>query len=68
MAQERIRDYLQKIPFLRLLATFDNCGDAMLFLQSNKVDLVFLDINMGDFSGIQLLEGMAISSQVIRLP
>jgi DNA-binding LytR/AlgR family response regulator len=65
LAQERIRDYLQKIPFLHLLATFDNCGDAMVFLRSNTVDLIFLDINMGDFSGIQLLEGMAISSQVI---
>jgi two-component system LytT family response regulator len=65
LAQERIRDYLQKIPFVHLLTTFDNCGDAMLFLKSNKVDLIFLDINMGDFSGIQLLEAVMIDSQVI---
>jgi two-component system, LytTR family, response regulator len=65
LAQERVRDYLQKIPFVHLLTTFDNCGDAMLFLKSNKIDLIFLDINLGDFSGIQLLEAVRIDSQVI---
>lgn len=65
LAQERTRDYIRKIPYLQLLSVFDNGMDAMLFLKSNKADLIFLDINMGEFSGIQLLETASINSQVI---
>lgn len=65
LAQERTKQYIRRIPFLELIATFDNGMDAMIFLKANKVDLIFLDINMGEFSGIQLLESIHISGQVI---
>ncbi|CAN5702081.1 LytTR family DNA-binding domain-containing protein [soil metagenome] len=65
LALERTKGYVQKLPYLHLLANFNNGIEGLVFLQSNKVDLIFLDIHMGDFSGIQLLESMHISSQVI---
>lgn len=65
LALERTRGYVQKLPFLNLLSTFDNGIDALIFLKSNKVELIFLDINMGEFSGIQLLETGNVTSQVI---
>ena len=65
LALERTKGYVLKLPFLNLLSTFDNGTDALVFLKSNKVDLIFLDINMGVFSGIQLLETGNIASQVI---
>lgn len=65
LAQERIRGYLERLPFLRLLGVFDSGIDALSFLQTGEPDLIFLDINMGDFSGIQLLESMKLSSQVV---
>jgi two-component system, LytTR family, response regulator len=65
LALERTREYALRLPFLSLLATFDNALDALTFLQSNRVDLIFLDINLGEVSGIQLLETSAIDSQVI---
>lgn len=65
LALERTREYVLKLPFLSLRATFDNAIEALIFLKTNKVDLIFLDINLGEFSGIQLLESTAISSQVI---
>ena len=65
LALERTRDYVLKLPFLKLLSTFDNAIDALVFLKANKVDLIFLDINLGEFSGIQLLETSTVSSQVI---
>lgn len=65
LAQERIKGYLQKLPFLELMATFDNGIDALLYLQSNAVDLIFLDINIGEISGIQLLQAMHTSTEVI---
>lgn len=65
LALERTKDYVLKLPFLTLLATFENAFDALNFLQSSKVDLIFLDINLGEFSGINLLETNTITSQII---
>ena len=65
LAIERAKDFILKLPFLNLLSTFDNAIDALAFLKSNKVDLIFLDINIGEISGIRLLESSTINSQVI---
>lgn len=65
LATEKVKRYLLKIPYLNLLNTFNNGQDALLFLNSNKVDLIFLDINMGKLSGIKLLKSNNIASQVI---
>jgi DNA-binding LytR/AlgR family response regulator len=65
LALERTREYALRLPFLNLLATFDNALDALGFLKTNRVELIFLDINLGEVSGIQLLETSAIDSQVI---
>jgi len=65
LALERMTDYVQKLPFLNLFETFDNAIDAISYLKSHKVDLIFLDINLGEFSGIQLLQTNTVTSQVI---
>lgn len=65
LALERAKEYALKIPFLNLRATFDNALDALAFLKTNKVDLIFLDINLGEMSGIGLLETSAVKCQVI---
>lgn len=65
LALERTKEYALRLPFLCLLATFDDALDALAFLQTNEVDLIFLDINLGGVSGIQLLETSAIDSQVV---
>jgi two-component system, LytTR family, response regulator len=65
LAQERLKGYIQKRSWLRLLAVFDNGIEALSFLQTRPVDLIFLDINMGDFSGIQLLESIRPEGQVV---
>ncbi|MBX7169419.1 MAG: LytTR family DNA-binding domain-containing protein [Pyrinomonadaceae bacterium] len=65
LALERTQDFVRKLPFLNLLATFDNAIDALAFLKEKKVDLIFLDINLGEFSGINLLETNAVHAQVI---
>ena len=65
LAMERTVGYIRKLPGLSLSATFDNALDAFAYLQTNKTDLIFLDINLGDVSGLQLLESVRISSDVI---
>ncbi|MEO6314701.1 MAG: LytTR family DNA-binding domain-containing protein [Chitinophagaceae bacterium] len=65
LAIERINNYARKLPFLHQLAAFENSMEALFYLQNNKPDLIFLDINMGELSGIQLLEAARPVAQVI---
>jgi DNA-binding LytR/AlgR family response regulator len=65
LALERLREYVLKLPFLDLRAEFDNALDALVFIKTNRVDLIFLDVNLGEMSGIQLLETSLVKSQVI---
>ncbi len=65
LALERTKDFVNKIPFLNLVASFDNALNGLAYLNSNEVDLLFLDINMDELSGIELLENSKINSQVI---
>ncbi len=65
LALERTKGFVMKTPFLNLLDTFDNALDGLAFLKSNKVDLLFLDINMDELSGIELLESTKLDCRVI---
>lgn len=65
LALEKTKDFVMKVPFLHLSATFDNALTGLTYLNNNKVDLLFLDINMDELSGIELLESSKINSQVI---
>jgi two-component system LytT family response regulator len=65
LALEKTKDFVDKVPFLHLNATFDNALTGLAYLNNNKVDLLFLDINMDELSGIELLESSKINSQVI---
>ena len=65
LALEKTKDFVNKVPFLHLSANFDNALNGLTYLNNNKVDVLFLDINMDELSGIELLESSKINSQVI---
>jgi two-component system, LytTR family, response regulator len=65
LAIDRAQGFVMKLPYLDLIATFENAFDALVFLKTNPIDLIFLDINMDGFSGIQFLETNTINSEVI---
>ncbi|HZV69206.1 MAG TPA: LytTR family DNA-binding domain-containing protein [Saprospiraceae bacterium] len=65
LALEKTKDFVNKVPFLHLSETFDNALTGLAYLNNNKVDILFLDINMDELSGIELLESSKINSQVI---
>jgi two-component system, LytTR family, response regulator len=65
LALEKTKGFVIKLPFLNLVATFDNALSGLAYLNGNRVDIIFLDINMDELSGIELLESATISSQVI---
>jgi len=54
-----IERYCQKIGLVNLKATFREPLKAIEFLNLEKVDLIFLDINMPDISGMQLLQTLS---------
>ncbi len=65
LAVEKLTGFICQISFLRLIQTFDNGIEAIGFIKSNPVDLIFLDIQMDNFTGIQLLESVSERPQVI---
>ena len=58
-ALEVIERYCQKTSLASLKATFREPLKAIEFLNREKVDLIFLDINMPDISGMQLLQTLS---------
>ena len=65
LALERTQAFVEKIPFLKLEGTYDNALSGLVHLNTRPVDILFLDINMDELSGIELLENSRIDSQVI---
>lgn len=55
LALELISDYAKRVPFLKLVKTFSSALDALEYITVNRVDLIFLDIQMKQFTGIQLM-------------
>ena len=53
-ALEVVKSHASKVPFLELEKTFTNAVLGLEYLKSNQIDLIFLDINMPDISGIDL--------------
>ena len=58
MARDVIKRYILMIPTLELKAEFGNAIEATLFLQNDEVDIIFLDINMPQLSGIEFVKSL----------
>jgi two-component system response regulator LytT len=55
-ASEIIATFIRKTPFLELAGTTTNPFEALNWVQEGKVDLVFLDIQMPELTGLQFLK------------
>src|SRR5581483_5844345 len=60
-----LEHYVKQIPSLRLLASFANPLQALELLNREKVDLLFLDIQMPDISGLDFIRAIQGRSKVI---
>ena len=65
LALELVIGYINKTPGLSLIGKFDNPIDASEFLADKSVDLIFLDIQMPDLSGIEFTRLMEKGPKVI---
>jgi two-component system, LytTR family, response regulator len=65
LALKKVISFIERLNGIILVKTFDNALDAIPFLKEQKIDLMFLDIQMEKFTGIQFLESVHYRPQVI---
>lgn len=66
MALLLIESYVSKTPYLELIAKFDNAFDVLhFFAEGNTAELIFLDIQMPEFSGIDLSKKLPPETKII---
>ncbi len=58
LAIEKIKGYIERVDTLELTGSFNNAIDALTFINNHKVDVVFLDVQMEELTGIQMLEAL----------
>ena len=57
--------YIKKLPHLELVASCEDAFEAIAALQNHHVDILFLDIHMPEFTGIELLQSLKQKPQVV---
>lgn len=65
LARTGLKEYIQDVEFLQLAGAFDNPMKAIDTLMQQKIDLVFLDIQMPRITGLEFLKTLAQPPQVI---
>ncbi|MFL5746191.1 MAG: LytR/AlgR family response regulator transcription factor [Niastella sp.] len=58
LALELLQEYISRFPQLKLVHTFDDAISAIELLRNAKIDLLFIDINMPDITGIDLVRSL----------
>ncbi|GLR19089.1 LytR/AlgR family response regulator transcription factor [Portibacter lacus] len=64
-ARAIIRQLCAQVDILNVLEDFPNAMQAIKYLNQNEVDLIFLDIHMPDFSGIDFIETLKNPPKII---
>jgi len=65
LAQDVIEKYIATIPTLNLVGKCDSAVEAISFLHNKQVDLLFLDLNMPELSGLDMLKTLTNPPKVI---
>ncbi len=55
---ELIKEYAEKFPALKMVQTFDDAISGAEFLNNHDIDLLFIDINMPDITGTDLVRSL----------
>lgn len=65
LALSKIASFVERIPDLELVGSFGSGLEALAFLRSETVDLLLLDIQMDELSGLELLEVLPNPPKII---
>ncbi len=65
IAREILKDHLQKIEAVKIIASCKNAMEAFNIISSNKIDVIFLDINMPEISGLSFAKSINKNIKII---
>ncbi|MBU2525894.1 MAG: LytTR family DNA-binding domain-containing protein [Bacteroidetes bacterium] len=65
MAVKVIQNHLKEFPDITVVNTFQHPLEALSVIESNSIDLIFLDINMPKITGLDFLKSISIKPHVI---
>ena len=65
LALRLVSDYVRKTPFLDLAGSFENPLEAVDFLSKQTADLIFVDIQMPDLTGIEFTRSLDNPPKII---
>ena len=57
-AIQQMEEYVGMVPSLHLVGSFDNAIASLPLLKTSQIDLIFLDIEMEGFTGLQLIKSL----------
>ena len=65
LAVKKIAGYIQKVPFLELVAECRSAAEAMSIMDTTDVQLLFIDINMPDISGMEFVKSLTNKPYIV---
>ncbi|MCI6504423.1 MAG: LytTR family DNA-binding domain-containing protein [Prevotella sp.] len=65
LAAELLASYAKKTTFLELVGTYNNAIDAMRVIRTTPVDLLFLDIQMPELSGLEFATILSPKTMIV---
>lgn len=65
LAISLLEEYVSKVPFLELVASFDNPIEAVEAYTQSPVDLIFLDIQMPELNGLELSKFVGAKTRIV---
>lgn len=65
LALDKLRSYAMRVPFLEVCARFQSAFEALEYLATTQIDLIFTDINMPDLNGVEFAESLTSGPMII---
>jgi two-component system LytT family response regulator len=65
LAVKKIAGYIQKVPFLELVAECRSASEAISIMDTTDIQLLFIDINMPDISGMEFVKSLTNKPYVV---
>ena len=66
LALQQVVTYINKVPFLELVAQCQSALEARQFLEQDTVDAIFCDINMPDLNGMDFIKSLTYLPRPMR--
>ncbi|MCR5076957.1 MAG: LytTR family DNA-binding domain-containing protein [Prevotella sp.] len=65
LAADLLASYVKKTPFLKLVGTFSSAVESIKVIRENRIDLIFLDIQMPELSGLEFAKILSRETKII---